>query len=161
MSGITSVVAPLFETAAQGLVQHAARSSLQSQFDRAANQQKAASDALQEQQAADNAALQKSALQSKADADSDTRLRQLRAGLAKARAHFAAQGIGPDDGSAANLQETAFANSADEQQFADDDLSNRMAQLDQTLGNIQARNLLQRSQTKNNQLLGYLHDAVF
>ncbi|HCM83109.1 MAG TPA: hypothetical protein PKW15_00570 [Alphaproteobacteria bacterium] len=147
MSGITSIVTPIFSSVVQGAVQGAQ----QRQSDLLSQQQLLQRQQQQEAEAAADAAAKSAQLQADADKSSRARANALSRGLAKARAYFAAQGIDPDSGSAAALAQSETADTAFENKSAQDELQNQLFNINRSLADLQGSNLLARTQLQQRQ----------
>lgn len=147
MSGITSVVMPIFT----GIVQGAVQGAQQNRSDLLAQQQMYERQQQQEAQAAADAAAKSAQLQADADQASQVRAAQLKRGIAKARAYFAGQGIDPDSGSAAVIAQTETADTATEDQNARSELQYQLDNINRSLSDLQSANLLSRTQLQQRQ----------
>ena len=97
--------------------------------------------------------LQKQELATESDASDQSRDNSLRAALATQRADAAANGLSPDDGSSAAVQQGLF-DTADEAQGDADQLTMlKQATIDQGLADQSSQNLLARTQLAQQQKL--------
>lgn len=148
MSGITSVVTPIFSaiSAADSILAPRQNDLLQ-------RQQLAEQQAQREAQlAADNAA-RAASLKDSANQEISKRQQTLAKGLSRARAYFAAQGIDPTTGSPEALAAADSADTATQNDFTQRQLDQNLANLNRSLSDLQSNDLLQRTQLKQRQSL--------
>ncbi len=86
------------------------------------------------------------------------RQNQLRAAVSKIRAQYSSQGIDPDSGSAAVLQQARADDVATADNQDDQDLQSNLTSINNQLGSLQQRNLLTQTQLQQRQQLKYWYD---
>lgn len=157
MGSVSSFVSNVLNSTAPGLITDIASQTLktaqQNQADRAQAKAQAAKDqqALNEAQAkADKQRADLLTQASRTQADKQTALQKA---LSKARTYFGAQGIDPNSGSAAVIQQTESNDAATQAAQDNADLQSNLAAIDQQLQTVQQRNLLDQSLLRQKQKL--------
>ncbi|PZP56786.1 MAG: hypothetical protein DI586_02510 [Micavibrio aeruginosavorus] len=156
MGSLTSALAPIIQVgSALGTVANAAAPFYKDSVDRKAQK---ASNELAVRQAQASAALQKeqnrlSALQQEQD-----RKRALRNAVARQRAEFGGSGIGSADGSSEAVLLGLFNESDDERAMRQQITNLRNNALDLTPAQIQQRNLLQQTQSREQDAINRITD---
>lgn len=164
--GALTAAAPFIPFIKEGINTITGAASREASYrDRAKEQQLAlrqlqATQRLNQQHAAEDAALQRERLAADAAAAENTRLAALRRAVARQRANFGAQGVGSEGGSAGAVLLGFFDESADElaQREKVDGLRSRA--LDLGLSQQRGLNTLQYTQLRERQKIGRLSGAA-
>jgi len=106
----------------------------------------AASHALEEAQSKEQAALEKTVLRNSVAADEKNRKAALRRAVASQKAKFGSQGVSSSGGSSEAVLLGIIEDSEDDQQESDNVSSLKLAAIDQDLNQEKALNVLQRTQ---------------
>ncbi len=149
MSGITSAVAPIFSGIGSAITNTIASAPK----DILTDDQLAKQQSQREAQAAAADQAKADQLSQQANQQELQRNQTLAKGLAHAKAYFAAQGIDPSTGSADALASANVDNTAELNNYTQQQLGGNITNLNQSLADLQSNDLLQRTQLQQRQVL--------
>lgn len=152
MSGITSVVEPIFSGIARGVGSVAENIITSAPRDMLSDRQLKQQQAQREAQLAASNAARAQELTDAANQQITRRNETLRRGLSRARTYFAAQGIDPNSGSAEALAESQSSDTQDQNNETLSRLDANIQDMNRSLSNLQSNDLLERTQRRQRTL---------